>query len=200
MAKARIRPKLRESVFKRDGFKCLWCGRSSADGVKLHADHVVPESFGGSTSYENLGTLCDQCNISKSNEYFGDYLLTTIFKVKDIDSKITSKKIRECESEINTVSQGCWRTGQIHEYSLYEFKISFFREINELYEPVYISHEYSIDKYLLDTAEQPDSEIRINDIKHKEMLEFKNKIRDYLFENKGFLEEINSRLIFRERK
>jgi 5-methylcytosine-specific restriction endonuclease McrA len=93
MDEVRIPSGLRKAVFERGEFRCLWCGRNSADAIKLHADHIVPESFGGSTLYENLGTLCDQCNLLKGTEYFGNYLLTTIFKVKDIDSKIIHKNL-----------------------------------------------------------------------------------------------------------
>jgi len=192
MAKVRIPSGLRKSVFERDGFRCLWCGRSSADGVKLHADHVVPESFGGSTSYENLGTLCDQCNLSKGTEYFGNYLLTTIFKVKDIDSKIIHKN----------QNTGLGKDGKDYDGIWHEFTISFFREINRVFEKVNVSHQYLVSGPLLAALgwDTEDSKIRIDDLKHKELLEFKNKLRDYLFENKGFLEERNGMLIFRERK
>ncbi|MEO7044831.1 MAG: HNH endonuclease signature motif containing protein [Ferruginibacter sp.] len=56
-------------VFKRDAFKCVACGRSANDGIKLHADHKVPFSLGGLTELNNLQTLCNECNISKSNKF-----------------------------------------------------------------------------------------------------------------------------------
>ena len=59
---------LRFEVFKRDGFRCRYCGRSAMDGVLLHADHVVPESKGGPTTLENLVTACIDCNLGKSNK------------------------------------------------------------------------------------------------------------------------------------
>ena len=51
---------LRYDVLKRDGFRCVICGRTAEDGVKLHVDHIKPVSKGGKTEYENLRTLCDQ--------------------------------------------------------------------------------------------------------------------------------------------
>lgn len=61
---------LRYNVMKRDGFRCVLCGRNaSEDGVKLHVDHIRPVSKGGKTEMSNLRTLCDQCNWGKSDKY-----------------------------------------------------------------------------------------------------------------------------------
>lgn len=60
---------LRYDVLKRDGFRCVICGRTADDGVKLHVYHIKPVSKGGKTEYENLRTLCDQCNFGKSNKW-----------------------------------------------------------------------------------------------------------------------------------
>ena len=61
--------RLRFLVFRRDNFKCCSCGRSPANtgGVILHIDHKKPWSDGGETVIENLQTLCEECNIGKSN-------------------------------------------------------------------------------------------------------------------------------------
>ncbi len=56
-------------IFKRDGYQCQLCGRShSDDNVKLHVDHRVPLAKGGSNEDENLWTLCDACNLGKSDK------------------------------------------------------------------------------------------------------------------------------------
>lgn len=60
---------LRYDILKRDGFKCVLCGATVADGVKLHVDHIVPVSRGGKTVKENLRTLCDNCNLGKRDKY-----------------------------------------------------------------------------------------------------------------------------------
>ena len=62
-------PKLRFDVMRRDGFRCKYCGRTEADGVKLHVDHIKPVSKGGKTELSNLQTLCDECNLGKSDFY-----------------------------------------------------------------------------------------------------------------------------------
>lgn len=61
--------RLRFLVMRRDDFKCCGCGRSPAmqPGLVLHVDHVHPWSRGGETVIENLQTLCEQCNIGKSD-------------------------------------------------------------------------------------------------------------------------------------
>lgn len=60
---------MRVRVLDRDNFRCVFCGRSPATdiGIKLHIDHVVPFSKGGKTTIENLQTLCQECNLGKSN-------------------------------------------------------------------------------------------------------------------------------------
>lgn len=60
---------LRYDIMKRDGFRCQICGATSADGVKLHVDHIVPVSKGGKTEYSNLRTLCMRCNSGKRDKY-----------------------------------------------------------------------------------------------------------------------------------
>ena len=64
-----VTPKLRYMVLQRDGRRCKICGRSEADGAKLHVDHIIPISKGGKTEMDNLQTLCDYCNIGKGNSY-----------------------------------------------------------------------------------------------------------------------------------
>lgn len=60
---------LRYDILKRDGFRCVICGRSADDGIKLHVDHILPVSKGGKTVPNNLRTLCDSCNLGKSDKY-----------------------------------------------------------------------------------------------------------------------------------
>lgn len=57
-----ITKKLRERVFKRDGYACKKCKETQ----NLHIDHILPISKGGSSEESNLQTLCKQCNLTKS--------------------------------------------------------------------------------------------------------------------------------------
>lgn len=56
-------------VLRRDGFRCVKCGRGREDGVKLHVDHIKPVSRGGKSVMSNLQTLCEDCNCGKGNKY-----------------------------------------------------------------------------------------------------------------------------------
>lgn len=59
-----VNKKLRFEVFKRDGFKCGYCGRTPP-AVVLEADHIDPVSKGGPDIIENLITACFDCNRGK---------------------------------------------------------------------------------------------------------------------------------------
>ena len=60
---------LRYDILKRDKGRCVLCGASAEDGVKLHVDHILPVSKGGKTTPSNLRTLCDRCNLGKKDKY-----------------------------------------------------------------------------------------------------------------------------------
>ena len=56
----------RRNVYRRDGFQCMYCGRSpGASGLTL--DHVRPRSRGGDTSWLNCVTACVSCNARKAD-------------------------------------------------------------------------------------------------------------------------------------
>ncbi len=59
----------RLKVLDRDDFRCVLCGRTPATelGVKLHIDHKIPFSQGGESRVDNLQTLCQDCNLGKSD-------------------------------------------------------------------------------------------------------------------------------------
>jgi len=58
--------KKRFDIFKRDGFRCQYCG-SSPPEVVLEIDHIHPISKGGTNTIDNLLTACFDCNRGKSN-------------------------------------------------------------------------------------------------------------------------------------
>ena len=71
MKRTAISKKTRFEVFKRDGFKCQYCGRSAPD-VLLHIDHIKPLAHGGDNSIFNLITACADCNLGKGARELGD--------------------------------------------------------------------------------------------------------------------------------
>ena len=62
--KARIPLNLRRRVLERDGYYCVYCDEDLRD-TEIHMDHVIPESKGGPTSYDNLQVTCRKCNLAK---------------------------------------------------------------------------------------------------------------------------------------
>jgi 5-methylcytosine-specific restriction endonuclease McrA len=61
----------RFNVFLRDGWQCQYCG----DQFKTHQltfDHVIPRSKGGRTSWDNIVTACQDCNLEKGSKLPGE--------------------------------------------------------------------------------------------------------------------------------
>jgi len=61
--------RLRFLVMRRDDFRCFLCGatQNPDQDIRLDIDHIVSWSAGGETVMSNLQTLCNRCNIGKSN-------------------------------------------------------------------------------------------------------------------------------------
>ncbi len=54
----------RANVFRRDGWRCQYCGEV-LPASELTFDHVLPRSQGGRTDWENIVTCCRPCNDEK---------------------------------------------------------------------------------------------------------------------------------------
>ena len=63
----------REKVFRRDRFRCVYCGVVAA-APELTLDHVEPRMRGGDQSEGNLVTCCKPCNTLKGGEAAWSYL------------------------------------------------------------------------------------------------------------------------------
>lgn len=70
-----ISPQLRSEILERNGFTCQQCGSAAGEPdpynagrkVRLHVDHIIPISQGGTDSRDNLRALCSTCNQGKHN-------------------------------------------------------------------------------------------------------------------------------------
>lgn len=71
VARKSISKKIRFEIFKRDSFKCQYCGNSAPD-VILHIDHIHPVSKGGDNDITNLITACFDCNMGKKHRLIDD--------------------------------------------------------------------------------------------------------------------------------
>lgn len=66
MARQAIGARLRFEIFKRDGFRCVYCGGTPVQSP-LHVDHVLAVANGGTNDPANLVTACESCNLGKSS-------------------------------------------------------------------------------------------------------------------------------------
>ena len=63
----------RQTIFARDGFRCVYCGRVR-DVEDLSLDHVEPRVKQGDHSPGNLVTACAACNTEKGGRPAWEYL------------------------------------------------------------------------------------------------------------------------------
>jgi 5-methylcytosine-specific restriction endonuclease McrA len=78
VAKQHISAFIRRQVIARDGYHCVYCDEDLTNS-EIHLDHVIAESKGGATSFDNLQVTCRKCNTMKgamSEEEFIDKLRT----------------------------------------------------------------------------------------------------------------------------
>jgi hypothetical protein len=91
-----ISKKLRHEVFKRDNFKCFYCGVKPSDGddVILEVDHVLPVCEGGTNDIDNLVTSCKDCNRGKGKTKLNDKNYSSLKKAEHdaVDDKIDVMK------------------------------------------------------------------------------------------------------------
>lgn len=93
--------RVRFEVFKRDSFKCQYCGRSAPD-VILQADHIEPVCKGGSDDLLNLVTACEDCNGGKSGRELSDDAVA-------VKSRTQVAELQERREQIDMMLK--WRSG-----------------------------------------------------------------------------------------
>lgn len=62
--RGKVTNKVRFSIYKRDHYRCKKCGIKIND---LEIDHIIPIAKGGKSTYDNLQTLCRNCNYKKGS-------------------------------------------------------------------------------------------------------------------------------------
>lgn len=53
---------LKQAIFKRDNYRCVFDGKGAREGVTIHADHIKPKELGGKATLENGQTICGMHN------------------------------------------------------------------------------------------------------------------------------------------
>ena len=72
-----ISRRLRFEVLRRDRHTCRYCG-ATAPGVRLHVDHVIPVSLGGSDDPSNLVAACADCNGGKGSTSPDEHIIAEV--------------------------------------------------------------------------------------------------------------------------
>lgn len=107
LAKAIVRKSQRQidqnvswKVFRRDGYKCRYCG---ADDVPLTVDHLVCWEAGGPSVEENLVSSCKKCNKIRSNTTYEEWLQHPHYKAQ---SKKLAPEVRAAnEALVGTLTK-----------------------------------------------------------------------------------------------
>lgn len=95
-------PEQKEAIFKRDGYKCVICGRGIKDGVEIHADHIKPKDLGGKAEIENGQTLCAQHNFQKKNYKQTETGKKMFIRLYDLAKKHNDNKLKNFCADILT--------------------------------------------------------------------------------------------------
>lgn len=152
-----ISKKTRFEVFKRDSFKCQYCGESAPDTI-LHVDHIFPVSLGGDNSILNLITSCKNCNLGKSDRKLSDS--SEVQKQKNQLDELNEKRnqlnlmnewrkeLFEIEEEKVQIIQESWAKAS-NGYHLNDFGIKSCKKILKKFslEIILNSIETSIEQY-----------------------------------------------------
>ncbi len=64
--RGKVSNKMRFSIYQRDGYRCCNCGVTQRY-AQLEIDHIIPIAKGGKSTYDNLQTLCHECNVEKGD-------------------------------------------------------------------------------------------------------------------------------------
>lgn len=137
-ARKPLSKKIRFEIFKRDGFKCQYCGKSAPD-VVLHVDHINPVSKGGSDDLMNLITSCSDCNLGKK-----DILLTDNSVIEKQRKQL--QELNEKREQLEMMLQ--WRESLANLDQ--DLVMVITKKVNELIEPheVNVNGEKTIKSWL----------------------------------------------------
>jgi len=89
---------VKEAILKRDGYRCVVCGRGREDGVEIHADHKIPLDKEGTNTVDNGQTLCSEHNFLKKNysqTEFGKRFLIRLYN--DAIEKDDKRMVKFCK-------------------------------------------------------------------------------------------------------
>lgn len=108
-------PMTRFNVFLRDGFRCQYCGEKFTTN-ELTFEHVIPRAQGGKTTWDNILSACNPCNLVKANRTPKQAGMTTlshphepsVFQLREMQKKFPPKYMHETWKDY--VSFAYWNT------------------------------------------------------------------------------------------
>lgn len=87
-------------ILKRDGYKCVICGRGKKEGVDLQVDHIKPKDLDGKATIENGQTLCSQHNFIKKNLKQTETGKKMFIRLYELAKKERNKELEDFCSQI----------------------------------------------------------------------------------------------------
>jgi hypothetical protein len=129
--------KLRFEVFKRDLFKCQYCGRTPPD-VVLELDHINPKSKGGKGNIDNYITACFECNRGKRDNLLTDIPNTLAEKIPVLKEK--SQQLKEYNKLVKDIEK--------QEMDSCDIVISYYKETFPNYSPTINFTRNTMKKFL----------------------------------------------------
>jgi len=85
-------------VFKRDGYKCRYCG---ADDVPMTVDHLVLWEEGGPSIEENLVAACRKCNKTRGRMPYEDWLNSPYYR--GVSQNVTALVLQDNKDLVATL-------------------------------------------------------------------------------------------------
>jgi len=83
------------NVFRRDGFKCRYCGRGD---VPLTVDHLVLWEEGGPSTEANLVAACKKCNKARGRLPYAEWLFDSYYR--RVEQNLTPEQ-RAANTDLN---------------------------------------------------------------------------------------------------
>jgi 5-methylcytosine-specific restriction endonuclease McrA len=74
----------KKHIYLRDEYRCQYCGKTGIAN-DLTLDHILPQSRGGKSIWENLVTCCRKCNNMKQNKTPREAKMTLLNKPRPLN-------------------------------------------------------------------------------------------------------------------
>lgn len=163
-ARKAITKKTRFEVFKRDNFKCQYCGESAPNAI-LHIDHIQPVSKGGDNDITNLITSCFDCNMGKKDRLLDDksVLLKQKAQLDELNEKRNQlemmmkwrRELKSIESKTLNIAVNQWED-MVSPYSLNDSGKSTLTKLIKKFGLNVVLDSIEISKkYLIEVKDQP---------------------------------------------